>query len=49
MKVLGVPCKEDASDVVHADVDAAIKTNQIRGMSREGERLLREFYRIVYV
>jgi len=47
--LLGESCEDDAVDVVHADVDAAIKTNQIQGMSRDGARLLQEFYRLVYV
>ncbi len=46
--VYGEKCEVPA-DTVHADVDAAIKTDQIRGMSRDGARLLRDFYRTIYV
>ena len=49
VSVLGEPCTEDAADVVHADVEAAIKTNQLRSMSKDGTRLMQDFYRIVYV
>ena len=45
----GEECGEDWDEIIHADIDAALRMSKIHGMSKNGSRLLREFMRYAFI
>ena len=45
----GEECGEDWEEVVHADIDAALRMSKIHGMTTNGSRALREFTRYAFL